>query len=152
MFGGTHILGKHISLRHRYTMLKRAMLKRATQCVVEDETFHIPVEPAATALRTAKFVLHWASDHEETMGSFEHRICSALCPCFNGAQIPTTGRREVMWRAYLKVRTSEEFRLLWKDISAEMKVPQVPAFYQALTDHIFKEMLVTDTPVQERLL
>ena len=57
-----------------------------------------------------------------------------------------------MWRAYLKVRTSEEFRQLWKDISAEMNVPQVPAFYQAVTDHIFKEMLVADTPVQERQL
>ena len=61
------------------------MLKRATQRVVEDETFHIPVEPAATALRTAKFVLDWATDHEEAMASFEQQ-----------PQIPTTGRREVM--------------------------------------------------------
>ena len=128
------------------------MLKRATQSVIEDETFHSPVEPAATALRTAKCVLDWSSNHKEAMVSFEHRICSALRPCFNGAQIAMTSRKEAMWRAYLKVRTSQEFRLLWKDISAEMKVPHIPAFYQAVTDHIFKEMFVAITPVQERLL
>ena len=110
------------------------MLKRATQSVIEDETFHIPVEPAATALRTAKCVLDWSSNHKEAMVSFEHRICSALRPCFNGAQISMTSRKE-----------AQEFRLLWKDISAEMKAPHIPAFYQAVTDHIFKEMFVAVT-------
>ena len=51
--------------------------------VVEDQSFHIAVEPAATALCTAKDVLQWAGTNcnEEAFSSFEELVCSALRPC-----------------------------------------------------------------------
>ena len=55
-----------------------------------------------------------------------------------------------MWRAYHKVCTSEQFRLLWINVLSEVKVQSVvPAFYQAVTDAIFKEMIVVETAVEE---
>ena len=48
--------------------------------VVKDESFHIPVEPTATALNAAKTVLEWASqeDHQPAFLAFEEKVVSAL--------------------------------------------------------------------------
>lgn len=124
------------------------MLKRAIKGILEDASFHI--EPAATALHTA---MEWACEHEDRVHYLESQICSALHPCLSGRQTLAKGRREAMWRAYHKVRTSEQFKLLWNNLLAEMKVQSaVPAFYQAVTDAIFKEMIVIETPVEEAQL
>ena len=86
------------------------MLKRAVSSVVEDQSFHIAVEPAATALRTAKNVLEWAETNEEAFRSFEELVCSALSPCLCD-QRASKVNKESMWRDFHQVRTSESFRL-----------------------------------------
>ena len=40
------------------------MLTRAVELVANDASFHIPVEPATTALKSAKSVLQWMSQEE----------------------------------------------------------------------------------------
>ena len=130
------------------------MLKKAVQCIIEDESFHIPVEPAATALRTAKTVLEWARDHNDGLLSYELQICSTLRPCLKGAQTSYKKWREAMWRNYHKVHSMEQFRHLWTVFLAEVgvEVSPVPAFYQVATDHIFEQMVVAATPVEDSQL
>ena len=79
--------------------------------VVEDKSFHVPVEPAATALRTAKKVVNWASTNEEAFLSFEGLVCLSLCPCLSD-QRASKSSSEDMWRDFW-VRTSEVFRVSW---------------------------------------
>lgn len=47
------------------------MLRRATSSIIEDRSFHIAVEPAATAIRTVKNVLEWADTNKEAFSSFK---------------------------------------------------------------------------------
>ena len=125
------------------------MLRRAIESILEDKTFHIPVEPAVTVLRAAKTANQWAHEHKDRCRYLETQICSALRPCLTGGGA-TKSKKKLMWGTYHKVRTSEEFRLLWVNVLAEMEVQSVvPAFYQAITDAIFKELITIDTQVTE---
>ena len=64
------------------------MLRRAMTCIVEDESFHIPVEPAFTALHTAKRVVQWANANEEAFLYFEGLAHSTLSPCVCEQRVP----------------------------------------------------------------
>ena len=59
------------------------MLRGAIEHIVSDPSFHIPVEPAATALSTARSVLEWVSQEENQtiFSAFEDKITSELSGC-----------------------------------------------------------------------
>ena len=122
--------------------LKTGMLRRAVSSVVEDQSFHIAVEPAATALRTAKNVLEWADTNKEDFLSFEELLCSTIRPCLRDQRV-SKASKECMWRNFHQIRTLESFRLSWcKFLTSQVKVASLPAFYQAVTDNFFKEMIL----------
>ena len=111
--------------------------------------FHVPVDPAVTALHAAKTANQWASEHKDRCRYLETQICFALCPCLTrgGAK---KSKKELVWGTYHKVRTSEGFKLFWFNVLVEMEVQSVvPAFYRAITDTIFKEPITIDTPVTD---
>ena len=55
-----------------------------------------------------------------------------------------------MWRDFHQLRTSESFRLLWCDfLTNQVKVAALPTFYQAVTDALFKDMIMTQMEVEE---
>jgi len=56
---------------------------RAIESVVKDESFHLPVEPATTALAQAKAVLEWSSQpsNHHALNSFEKQIEAELQTC-----------------------------------------------------------------------
>ena len=112
--------------------------------VVEEQSFHIAVEPAATALRTAKNVLEWAGTNEEAFRSFEELVCSVLrlCLCDQRASMVN---KECMWRDFHQVPTSEGFRLSWCEfLTSQVKV--LPTFYQAVTENL---LILARTAVEE---
>ena len=53
------------------------MLKNAIQHVVDDSSFHLKVEPAATSLQQAKYVAEW-SGKDENRFIFEERLVKEL--------------------------------------------------------------------------
>ena len=59
------------------------MLKSAVEHVTNDEHFHLPLEPASTALRIAKAVLEWCSKEENKVlyYSFEEKVIATLQTC-----------------------------------------------------------------------
>ena len=127
----------------------RAMLRRAIESILEDKTFHIPVEPAVTALRTEKTANQWAHEHKDRCRYLE-QICSALRPCLTGGGA-TKSKKKLMWGTYHKVRTSEEFRLLWVNVLAEMEVQSVvPAFYEKAADGVRKQASGKRSPALHR--
>ena len=88
----------------------------------------MPVEPAATALRTAKKVVNWASTNEEAFLSSEGLVC---LPCLSDLQASKSSR-EHMWRDFHRVQTSEVFRVSWCNfLTSQVGVAAVPAFYQS---------------------
>lgn len=107
--------------------------------VIEDQSFHIAVEPAATALRTAKNVLEWADTNKEAFLCFEELLCSTIRPCLRDQRV-SKASKECMWRDFYQIQTSESFRLSF--LTSQVKVAALPAFYQAVTDNIFKEMIL----------
>lgn len=125
------------------------MLRRAVTSILEDKSFHISVEPAATALRTAKKVVEWASVNDEAFLAFERLVCSALRRCLCD-QRASKASRECMWRDFHQLRTSEAFKLSWCDfLTNQVKVAALPNFYQAVTDNLFKDMVMTQAAVEE---
>ena len=94
------------------------MLKRALEHVIEDGSFNIGVEPAATALKTAKNVLHWGSqeENESTLSAFELRLISELRTCIHSNCKDVRSfqvQRVELWRSYHSLRTSKHFNETW---------------------------------------
>ena len=56
------------------------MLKNAIQHVVDDSSFHLKVEPAATALQQAKYVPEWSGKDENRLifEALEERLVKEL--------------------------------------------------------------------------
>ena len=57
--------------------------------VVEDKSFHVPVEPAVTALRTAKKVVNWASTNEEAFSPLRDWFACLYAPAFLTSECPS---------------------------------------------------------------
>ena len=59
------------------------MLKSTIQHVIDDSSFHLKVEPAATALQQAKYVAEWSGKDENRLifEAFEKRLVKELKGC-----------------------------------------------------------------------
>ena len=128
-------------------------MQKAIEDVLNDESFHVQLEPAATALKQATCLFKWASDNQEAFGIFETSFRTHLRTCLL-QDISTTrsyqNQRVDMWRKYHSLRISKEFVDLWKElISKAMSEPPEPTFFQDITDRVFEEMVVTAFPLKE---
>lgn len=55
-----------------------------------------------------------------------------------------------MWRDYHRIRTSEAFRESWCNfLTGQVGVAAVPAFYQTVTDKLFKHMVLSQPSADE---
>ena len=131
-----------------------SMLKKAVEHIIKDDSFHLPLEPAATALRIAKAVIRWSSQEENKLlyYSFEKKIIEYLQTCLpNGCQNRRSFQTQKvdLWRAYHQVRTSDTFNALWSDFLQQVtSEPPVPTFYQEVTDLMFECMVQAAFPVE----
>ena len=116
--------------------------------VTNDASFQIPVEPAATALSTAKSILDWASkDHNRRIfDEFEESLVSELKTCSGDvARGKHTFwlRRNELCCAYYQLRVSEKFITARHSFLGKANCEPLPTFNQQVTDFVFKEMLST---------
>ena len=130
------------------------MLRKAIQHVIDDSSFHLPVEPAATALRQAKTILDWGTHQQNrsVFEGFEEKLVlelSAALPssCVDARSFLTV--RSDMCRSYHDVRTSPQFIALWSEFikSATSNSQPQPTLYQELNDLIFEELVRTALPI-----
>ena len=130
------------------------MLK-AIEELLSDESFHIPLEPAATAFRQGTCVFQWASEasNRQAFETFEAAISSALQTCLpeGTSNIRSFQTERVdLWRAYHSVRTSEAFIALWRELIGKVtSEPAEPTFFQDVMDRVFEAMVVTAFPLKE---
>ena len=123
------------------------MLRKALQHVVDDSSFHLAVEPAATALQQAKCVLDWGCLQVNTSAfeGFEEELVQELSACFPSGDF---NRRSFMTIhsdiccSYRSIRTSLHFITLWSSFIKKITTCQEPqpVFYQEVNDLIFVEL------------
>ena len=129
------------------------MLRGAIEHIVSDPSFHIPVEPAATALSTARSVLEWVSQEENQtiFSAFEDKITSELSGCIGvspeDAQSFRTKKLELC-RSYHQFRISDEFTTTWLGFLRQVKCNPVATFYQEVTDIVFEHLLKSVYPLE----
>ena len=130
------------------------MLRKALQHIIDDSSFHIPVEPAATALQQAKSVLEWGCQESQALavGGFEERLVQELGTIFPTGFVDTrsfvTARFDIC-RHYHTLRTAPHFITLWTTFmkgSIDCSLPE-PTFYQEVTDLIFEQLLQANFPI-----
>ena len=130
------------------------MLRKALQHLIDDRSFHLAVEPAATALQQANCVLDWGCQQANTSAfkGFEKELVQELSVCFPSGDVSkhsfVTIRSDIC-RSYHSIRTSPHFVTLWCNFvkkATTCQEPQ-PVFYQEVTDLIFEELLQSALPV-----
>lgn len=130
------------------------MLK-AIEELLSDESFRVPLEPAATAFRQGTCVFQWASEvsHYHAFEAFETAVTSALQTCLPEATSSIKSfqtERADMWRAYHSMRISEGFIAHWKELIGKVtSEPAEPTFFQDVTDRLFKTMVTRAFPLKE---
>ena len=97
------------------------MLKHAIEQVMDDPSYHLNVEPAATALRQARCVHNWSTQEENKIifDEFEARVVKELrscVPCVAAVGVRLFGNiRADICRKYHILRTSAAFTALWSE-------------------------------------
>ena len=124
------------------------MLRRAVEHVANNASFHIPVEPAITALKTAKSVLQWMLQEEnrQIVSEFEDMMTTKLRECLGGADHDMQSfriKRIELCRTYHHFRIPEAFTTTWHAFLTQVKCRSLPSFYQEVTDHTFEEILTS---------
>ena len=128
------------------------IMRRAIEHVVSDQSFHIPVEPAATALGIAKSVLEWVSkeENQSIFAEFERNVMTELHPCLGDCPKDMRSfrtKRIELCRSYHLLRVSERFTTSWRDFLMKVGCAAVPSFYQEVTDLLFEDMLKSTYPL-----
>ena len=130
------------------------MLK-AIEDLVSDESFHVQLEPAVTALKQASSVLEWASETEnhDTFTDFEAEVTTQLCRCLPESTRDVKSfqsQRVDMWRSYHSIRTETSFYCLWSQFISKITTSQPePTFYQDVTDRLFEAIVTAAFPPRE---
>ena len=135
------------------TCLFPVMLKCAIQQVVDDPSYHLKVEPRATALRQARCIAEWSTQEENNaaFNEFEARLLEELWNCVPRVTTTSSVRsfgtvRTDICRNYHSLRTSAAFTVLWSEFikcTTSDTQPQ-PTFYQEV---IFERIIALALPV-----
>lgn len=127
------------------------MLRRATEHVVKDESFQLPVDPAAKALKVAECILEWASqeEHKPVFSAFEDELVSMLQTCFSEHFQSIRVQQVELWRSYHQLRTSEHFCSTRHAFLQCVKCEPLPTFCQEVTDLVFEELIQSRYPLKK---
>ena len=120
------------------------MLTAAIQSVLKDESFKLPSPHAKAALETADQLFTWLKEdkHQQMYIQFSQELTSSLQTCFVSRAAAMKTRREKMWGAYHCLRTSADFKAKWTAFLVKStSVKPNPAFYQYITDILFREVV-----------
>ena len=129
------------------------MLRAAVESIVEDDSFKLPSPHAKAALETANQLVTWLKDdeHQQEFIKFSQELTSSLQTCFESQAASMKTRREKMWGTYHCLRTSANFKAKWATFIAKFtSTKHNPAFYQYVTDILFREIIKFKFPTKER--
>ena len=125
------------------------MLRAAVESILEDDSFKLPSPHAKAALETANQLVTWLKDDEHQ----QEFITFSLQPptCFESQAASMKTRREKMWGTYHCPRTSANFKAKWTTFIAKFTSTKPNrAFYQYITDIVFREVNKIKFPTNER--
>ena len=119
------------------------MLKRAVTAIIEDESYHLPVEPAATALKVAEAVL--AASEQPAFTAFEKKLLAALnAVVAESHSLSLKTKRVRYWRNYHQLRINSSFHILWSEfLHLKLGLKPEPVFFQDASERVF-EMLIKE--------
>lgn len=107
-----------------------------------DDGFQVPSSDAQMAMKVATEVLAWFSceANQESLNRFSTWLVNSLDICFRDSGSLKL-RREKMWGDFHRLRTSDKFKREWGDFLEEIGQVALPAFYQFVSNVVFKELV-----------
>ena len=123
----------------------------AVEAVAVDEMFEVQSEYTTAALKTALVLQTWSKHsprHYVKLSSFAHILIVRLNACFPCKHSTLQLKKERMWGAYHRLRTSVTFVGDWQTfLSTSVQLKAFPAFYQFVTHYVFKGLIKLHYPV-----
>lgn len=126
----------------------------AVEALLAEEMFEVESDYTSAALKTAVAVREWARQaaNRDQLCSFAHVLIVRLNACFPCKHSTIQLRKERMWGAYHRFRTSNTFVRDWQAfLSTSVQLKAFPAFYQFVTHHLFKDLIKMHYPVVEKI-
>ena len=124
-----------------YTGSNPSLLKVGVQALLNDGTFKIASQPAASARKIAEMLSTWIPQNEEKALKFEEGLVKLLSPSIQPQVKSLKAQREKMWTAYHALRTSKNYRALWESLFKQLGMTVSPIFCQYVGHHIFKLLI-----------
>ena len=119
-----------------------ATFLKALKDILDDDSFKITSPTAAEARKVAVELLEWC-----TTDVNKQRLDTFIEILFNAVQKPLilssrgSCNREILWRNYFLVRSSEEFITNWVTFLKDANLTATPIFYQHMTDLVFRYLI-----------
>lgn len=111
------------------------------EAVLRDDCFQVPSPDAAASLKAATTMLKWNILHPSEFSSFATQLVSLLKSCFQASNSRSMRvKSESIWGHYHIMRTSTAYKVLWKNALESTGCSLLPAFYQYVTNEIFKQL------------
>ena len=125
---------------------------RGFECILNDEDFKINSPKAKCAIETAQSLMSWSSREENVkeLATFAEMLVGELKECFVCPPRVKSAhsKREVMWKAYHKLTTSQPFAEVWNSfVSKSISLASCPIFYQYVTERIFDQLIKEKFPI-----
>lgn len=121
------------------------MLVKVLQLVLEDEFYKINTPSIIEARESAGKILEWClSDaNNDSVDSFTKQLVECLQNVISSSVTKSFHyNKEKLWKDFYILRTSKDFIKRWTDFFHIINMPSIqPAFYQRLTDEIFKLLI-----------
>ena len=115
------------------------------EAIKVDEALLVQSEYTSAALKTAMALEEWWKKSEESyqhLSTFSPVLTVRLGACFASKWSTLQLKKENMWGAYHRLRTVDSFVCDWRVFLAEsVQCKAFPAFYQYITQHIFKTLI-----------
>ena len=127
------------------------IIVQVLQQIVKTKMFSRPHNIAAREVATA--ALEWCTNpsSHEMLNCFEAHLIKLLECCIDPRPLEKIQR--IMWGQYHKIRTTTEFRKIWKDFfgQAGIAMDPSPLLYQKITDVLFERVILNNCPISSDL-
>jgi len=120
------------------------LLHKGVVAVIGNDLFKLETIPARTVLKVATDLQKWMfkPDNCPQVEWFASQLTSALKKCLPGPRSSQHIRREKLWGAYHKLRTSDKYVKDWKDfLHKAVGKSNCAIFYQHVGDYMVKDLI-----------
>ena len=121
------------------------VLVNALTMVLEDDSFKIKTPALIQTRQSAEKFLEWCLQvpSKGKVKLFGEKLTQDLQGVIRASikKKSHNCNKEIMWRQYYLLRTSEKFVTQWNDFLSDVNTPVQPVLFQHLTDVIFKTLV-----------